>query len=71
MKTETIPLSELNRRAVAALTREIGVVGTIRFLSQYTQGAGDYTSERRSLLPDVPLDELIEQARKIDERKNV
>lgn len=71
MDTQTLTLSELTQRAVAALTREIGVAGTLRFLSQYRRGTGDYTAERRALLRDVPLNELLEQARQIDEKKNV
>lgn len=68
-KTQTLSLNELSRQAVAILVREIGVVGTIRFLGQYTRGSGDYTAERETLLPDVPMDELIEQAHRIDEQE--
>lgn len=67
MKTQTLPLNELSRQAVAILVREIGVVATLRFLSQYSNGAGDYTNERRTLLPDLPMDDLIAEARRIDE----
>lgn len=69
MNTQTLPLSELNRQAVAALVREIGVVNTLRFLGQYSNGAGDYTAEREVLLSDMPLDKLIEQARRIDKEE--
>ena len=71
MDTQALPLSELSRHAVAALMREIGVIGTLRFLGQYTRGAGDYTEERRAFLKDMSLDELVEEARQIDEKKNV
>jgi hypothetical protein len=70
MNVQTLPLSELNRHAVAALVREVGVVGTLRFLSQYSRGAGNYTAERGALLYEAPMDELIEQARRIDEQEN-
>ncbi len=71
MDTQALPLSELSRRAVVALIREIGVVGTLRFLGQYTRGAGDYTEERSAFLKVVSLDELVEEARQIDGKKNV
>ena len=71
MDTQALPLSELSRRAVVALIREIGVVGTLRFLGQYTRGAGDYTEERGAFLKAVSLDELVEEARQIDGKKKV
>ncbi len=71
MNTQTLPLIELTRRAVALLTRELGVVDTLRFLSQYTQGSGDYTAERGDLLQDLTLEELLEKSKEIDARKNV
>ena len=71
MDTQTLTLSELTQRAVAALTREIGVAGTLRFLSPYRRGTGDYTAERQALLGDASLDELLKQARQIDEKKNL
>lgn len=64
-------MSELSHRAIAALTREIGVADTLRFLSQYRQGTGNYTVERQALLGETSLDELLDQAREIDQKKNV
>ena len=71
MDTQTLTLNELTHRAVAVLTREIGVAGTLRFLSQYRRGRGDYTAERQALLGGASLDELLEQARQLDEKRNV
>ncbi len=71
MNTHTLTLNELTQRAVAALTREIGVAGTLRFLSQYRRGTGDYTAERRALLGEATLDELLAQAQQIDKKKHV
>ena len=69
MNTQTLPLNELTRRAVALLTRELGVVETLRFLSQYTQGSGDYTAERSGLLQELTVEELLGKAKEIDARK--
>ena len=69
--TTYLPLYEINRAGHAALVRELGVVDAIRFLNQYTPGRGDYTAERHSFLTDPPLDELFEQARRLDEENEV
>lgn len=66
MNAPTQPLSELTREAVAVLTRELGVARTIRFLNQFRTGQGDYTAERHAFLEDASLEELFEQARRID-----
>ena len=71
MDTQALTLSELSQRAVAALTREIGVAGTLRFLNQFRRGSGDYTAERGALLGEPSLEELLEKARQIDEKKKV
>jgi hypothetical protein len=42
-------MSELTDRAKQALVQELGVVDTMRFLSQFRAGSGDYTSEREAL----------------------
>ena len=42
-------LSEITSRAKSALIQELGVVDTLRFLSQFRAGSGDYTTEREHL----------------------
>ena len=69
MTVSTEPLSELNREAIDLLTRELGVARTLRFLSQYRTGQGDYTKERHQFLGEGTLEELFEEARRIDERR--
>ena len=70
MTVPTQPLSEITREAVAVLVRELGVARTLRFLGQYRTGQGDYTAERHGFLADPPLDELFEQARRLDRERN-
>ena len=43
------PLAEITETAIRLLCREMGVVNTIRFLSQFTTGYGDYTADRAPL----------------------
>ena len=65
------PLHEINRDGHAALVRELGVVGALRFLGQFTTGRGDYTAERERFLGDETLEELYEQIQEANrERKS-
>lgn len=54
-------LSEINQQATEILVREIGIVDTLRFLSQFSLGAGDYTHERDQWLDQLSLDEIIKE----------
>ena len=61
MNTSTMSLEELRQRGLAALAKELGPVGMVRFLQQFETGSGDYTAERHQWLPhnvDRILDEL-------------
>ena len=53
MSVELRPLSELNQHATTILVREIGLVDTLRFLSQFSAGSGDYTKERGQWLDEL------------------
>jgi hypothetical protein len=50
-------LPELNRRAFAILSKEMGVPDTLRFFAQLGLGVGNYTEERRHLFADLTLDD--------------
>ena len=58
-------LSELRRRGMEALKKELGAVGMTRFLRQEEQGEGDYTKEREELLEHFTVDEIWEQMEKM------
>ena len=62
------PLAEVNQKATEILVREIGVVDTQRFLSQFRVGSGDYTAERRQWLDDLSLGQIIAEI-KVKRRK--
>lgn len=57
--------SELRRRGFQALSEALGWVNAVRFLGQFDSGAGNYTEERRALLPDWDPETLIREAHKL------
>ncbi len=61
---------ELRNRGFQALTDALGWVNAVRFLRQYDPGSGNYTEERRTLLPDWDVATLVQQARKLQELAN-
>lgn len=46
MNNGTMNLQQIRQNGLEALARELGVVGTVRFLQQFETGQGDYTAER-------------------------
>jgi hypothetical protein len=57
------PLSEVTKRAVDVLSKEIGIADTVRFLNQFSAGYGDYTKERGTLFEDLTLEETLSATR--------
>lgn len=53
MSVQAKSLTEITEQAIALLTKEIGIVDTVRFLNQFTTGYGDYTQEREALFADL------------------
>jgi len=51
-------LSELRRKGIEALKKELGAIGMARFLRQEEQGQGEYTKEREELLKDFTVDRI-------------
>jgi len=66
MITEVRPLIEINQQAISLLYKELGVVDTVRFLKQFTQGYGNYTQEREVLFANQSLDDIV---REIENRR--
>jgi len=56
---EVKPLAEITQDALRVLCKEIGIVNTVRFLSQFTVGYGNYTEEREQLFADMTLDDIV------------
>jgi hypothetical protein len=59
MNIQVKPLSEITRNAIDLLSKEMGIVDTVRFLNQFTTGYGNYTEEREALFKDMTLDEIL------------
>lgn len=57
------PLAAVSHDAISALFREIGIAETVRFLHQFSLGSGDYTRERKELLGEPSLEEILSQIR--------
>ena len=55
---EQMTLEEIRDRGLAALMRELGPVGYVRFMQQFDRGNGDYTAEREKWLDAVSSDQL-------------
>jgi hypothetical protein len=59
MNIQAKPLSEITQQAIELLSKELGVVATVRFLGQFTTGYGNYTEEREALFEDLTLDQAL------------
>ena len=70
MNVQTRPFSEITRHAIDLLSKEMGIVDTVRFLNQFTTGYGDYTEEREALFKDLTLDEILAAMKKPPSHKN-
>jgi hypothetical protein len=70
MNVQAKPLSEITRYAIDLLSKEMGIVDTVRFLNQFTTGYGDYTEEREALFKDLTLDELIAAMKRTPSHQN-
>lgn len=70
MNVQAKTLSEITRHAIDLLSKEMGIVDTVRFLNQFTTGYGDYTEEREHLFKDLTLDEILATMKKPPSHKN-
>ncbi|MGC1274306.1 MAG: hypothetical protein WBC44_11415 [Planctomycetaceae bacterium] len=71
MKGRIVPPAELTAAAIRILCREIGVVNTIRFLNQFTNGSGNYTEERHRINGPVTVDEIMDEIERRRESGNL
>ena len=69
MSVEISPLSEINRQATAILVREIGIVDTLRFLSQFSTGSGNYTQERHQWVGNLSLEQITSEIKAKREKR--
>ena len=60
---------EIRRAGIEILSRELGVLGMVRFLQQFDPGAGDYTRDRHQWLGNPTVDELFDRMKKKPDQK--
>ena len=65
METLITNQSELRNRGFRALVEALGWANAVRFLRQYNPGSGNYTEERRTLLPDWDAATLLQKAKEL------
>jgi uncharacterized membrane protein YGL010W len=61
MSAMDMTLDQIKARGYAALMRELGPVGYVRFMQQFVGFKGDYTKERQAWIDDLSLDDLKKQ----------
>lgn len=69
MIVEPKPLANITHEAITLLYQKLGVVDTVRFLNQFTNGFGNYTEERHALFANKTLDEIIDEIKQSQSSK--
>ncbi len=66
MNIQTMTPQQIRVAGMAALSRELGVVGMIRFMQQFEMGQGDYSRDRRQWLDQYSVADI---AKLVQEKK--
>ena len=69
MSVAARPLAETTHKAIAVLSKELGIVETVRFLTQFGTGFGDYTRERDTIFRGLTMDEIVFEIRHARRRR--
>ena len=67
MIIEDMTLNEIQQAGLAALSRELGPVGFVRFLQIFERGYGDYSQERSGWLEEQSIEDIV---KRIQEKQN-
>jgi len=51
-------LEVIRREGLKALKDKLGFVGMLKFIQMYSDGKGDYTTEKEEILKDVTYEEI-------------
>ena len=62
-------LAEVKVKGWAALVKDLGYAGATKFMLLYETGSGDYTKERRELLKDIHMEEIVSKKRERGQTK--
>jgi hypothetical protein len=58
MNIQMMTPQQIRVAGLAALTRELGLVGMIRFMQQFEMGQGDYSKDRHAWLDRYTVDDI-------------
>jgi hypothetical protein len=61
-------MGAVREAGMSALKKELGTVGTVYFLRQFSAGQGNYTQEREKLLEGVAFDDIVHSIRALDSK---
>ena len=62
-------LNEIQQTGLAALSRELGPVGMIRFLQMFETGYGDYSQERSLWLKEQSVEDIAQRIKRRREQE--
>lgn len=62
-------LAETTHKAITVLAKELGIVETVRFLSQFSTGFGDYTHDRDTIFRGLTMDAILSEIRRTRRRR--
>ncbi len=60
---------QIRNHGLEALRRELGVVGMVRFLQQFSNGEGDYSVDRHQWLDNLSREEVLAQISTLQQGK--
>lgn len=66
MNIQAMTPQQIRTAGLAALSRELGLVGMIRFMQQFEMGQGDYSKDRHKWLDQYSVADI---AKMIQEKK--
>ena len=63
MNIQMMTPQQIRVAGLAALSRELGLVGMIRFMQQFEMGQGDYSKDRHQWLDKYTVDDIAQMVR--------
>ena len=63
MNVQKMTPQQIRIAGMEALSRELGVVGMIRFMQQFEMGRGDYSKDRHEWLDQYTVDDIAKLVR--------
>ena len=73
MKDKTVDIHNptlIRELGMSALQKELGTVGTVYFIRQFSTGHGDYTAERDKMFEGITFDEMVKEIREIERKQD-